>query len=97
MSYSRTCITVISEALYALGARETKKNGTTLFGMYRGMNIVLHNIIKMFGGLNENNISRTEIKLSFLLRKYPTQRFNFLFKFSVYILDLPPILVKMFL
>lgn len=57
LSYSRTYILVISEALYALGALtqpEKQRNREDYsFRMYHGRDLILHKIIKMIHSFNE--------------------------------------------
>lgn len=68
------------------GQRSNEKRKGCSFRMYLRRNIVLHKIIKMFGGFSEKNISRTEISLSsFSLEAIQTKMHDFFFMFNLYI------------
>lgn len=52
-----------------------------------GRNVILHNIIKMFGGFSGKNVSRTETNLSyFSLEAIQAKMHEFFFMFNLYIL-----------
>ena len=64
LSCSRTCILIISVALVALAQRSKETREDYSFRVYHGKGVILHKIIKMYGGFRGKKKMLAELKLT---------------------------------